>query len=222
MYKNLVKRFLDFWMAILALLFLSPLLIIICVILLLTGEREIIYFQKRIGRQLDPFFIWKFVTMLKNSEKLGHGIITIRDDPRVLPFGKVLRKTKMNELPQFFNVLRGEMSVIGPRPLIYNPYGQDIAKQIYSVRPGLTGIGSIIFRDEEKILSETKMDKKIFYDDYISPYKGSLELWYKDNVSLYTDLTIIFLTIWVILFPNSQLVYKIFKDLPPKPKIFVQ
>ncbi len=217
MYKIIFKRVLDICFSLIALIFLSPLLILVIFILLFTGEHEIFYFQKRIGKGLKFFSIWKFATMMKNSENMGHGIITIRNDPRVLPFGKFLRKTKINELPQLVNVLIGEMSIVGPRPLIYNPYKDDIGMKVYSVKPGLTGIGSIVFRDEEKLLSETSLDKKVFYDEYLSPYKGELELWYQSNLSFYVDFMLIFLTAWVILVPNSDLVYKVFKDLPPKP-----
>ena len=86
------------------------------IILLFTGEHQIIYFQKRIGKSLKTFSIWKFTTMLKNSENMGEGLLTVREDPRVLPFGKFLRKTKINELPQLLNIFLGDMSFVGPRP----------------------------------------------------------------------------------------------------------
>lgn len=216
MYKMFFKRLIDIFLTLIVLIILSPVLIIICVILLCSGEHEVIYFQKRIGRDLKPFLIWKFTTMLKNSEKMGDGLLTIREDPRVLPFGKFLRKTKINEIPQLINILIGDMSIVGPRPLIYDPY-KGVGKVIYSNRPGLTGIGSIIFRDEEDLISKTKLNKKDFYDNYICLHKGELELWYKKNYSFWTDMKIIFCTAWVIFFSNSTLPMQLFKDLPEFP-----
>ena len=156
--------------------------------------------------------------MLKNSEKMGDGLLTVRQDPRVLPFGKFLRKSKINEIPQLLNIIIGDMSIVGPRPLIYNPYKSGVGEKVYKTRPGLTGIGSIMFRDEEHLLSTTKLDKTDFYDNYISPYKGELEMWYQENLSFSTDIKLIFCTAWVILFSESKLPFKIFKGLPIKPK----
>lgn len=217
MYRKINKRLIDIFLTLIVLMFLFPILIIISFILLITGENQIIYFQKRIGINLKPFQIWKFTTMLKNSEKMGNGLLTISNDPRVLPFGKFLRKTKINELPQLINIIKGDMSIVGPRPLIYNPYPLGVGKKIYTNKPGLTGIGSVIFRDEEELISKTKINKKDFYDNYICPYKGELELWYYNNISFITDIKLIYYTAWVILFPASNLHNKIFKNLPKFP-----
>ena len=111
--------------------------------------------------------------MLKNSEKIGTGTITIKDDPRILPFGKFLRKTQLNELPQLINVLIGDMSIIGPRPQAqrnFDAYGENVRNNITLVRPGLSGIGSIIFRNEEEIMGNHNNSNK-FYDEVIMPYK---------------------------------------------------
>ncbi len=220
MYKKVFKRLIDIILSSIAILILLPFWIPVCIILLLTGEHEVFYFQKRIGYHNKPFFIWKHATMLKASEKMKGGLHTTRNDPRVLPFGRFLRKTKINELPQLINIFKGDMSIVGPRPLVdktFTPYPKHVQENIYNVKPGLTGIGSVIFRDEERLLSETTMDPKEFYAKHISPYKGELELWYQSNLSFYVDFMLIFLTAWVILVPNSDLVYKVFKDLPPKP-----
>lgn len=219
MYKLFIKRSLDFLLASIALIVLLPIFIPACVILLLTGEHEVFYFQERIGYLNKPFSIWKFATMVKNSPNLGNGLMTTRNDPRVLPFGRFLRKTKINELPQIINILIGDMSVVGPRPLVdktFDPYPEHVKAVIYNTKPGLTGIGSIVFRDEERLLTETKLPKTEFYANYISPYKGELELWYQKNISFMTDMKIIFLTAWVIFFPESNLVYSMFKDLPKR------
>ena len=221
MYKHFFKRIIDFIASFIALLILSPLLIPVVIGLLLTGEHYIFYFQKRIGYKNTYFDIWKFATMLKESPNLGTGLHTTKRDPRILPMGGFLRQTKINELPQLFNILFGNMSIVGPRPLVdktFEPYPQHVKDVIYNVKPGLTGIGSIVFRDEEQLLSETRMPLDQYYKLHISPYKGELELWYQRHQSFYTDMMIIFLTAWVIVSPKSELVYSIFKDLPPLPK----
>ncbi len=224
MYRKFIKRFFDIILSFMALVILSPLLLLVSLILLLTGEHEVLFLQERIGYHNRPFMAWKYVTMRKNSETMAGGMHTTRRDPRVLPLGAFLRKTKVNELPQLVNILIGDMSVVGPRPLVdstFDPYPDHVKERIYNVRPGLTGIGSIIFRDEEKLLSQTGLEPKLFYAQYISPYKGELELWYQEHQSFCTDMILIFLTAWVIFFPESDLVYKIFRDLPDKPGYLV-
>lgn len=224
MYRHFFKRFFDIVLSFIALVILSPILIPVVIGLLLTGEHYIFYFQKRIGYKNKLFDIWKFATMLKDSPNLPGGIHTTIKDPRILPMGGFLRKTKINELPQVINILIGDMSIVGPRPLVdkaFNPYPAHVKANIYNIKPGLTGIGSIVFREEERLVSETKLDHEQFFAAYILPYKGELELWYQDHLTLYTDFMLVFLTAWVILFPKSELVYKIFKDLPEKPGFLI-
>ena len=216
MYK-LIKRFTDILIATIALIILSPVLIPSIIILMLTGEHEVFYFQKRLGYKNRIFNIWKFATMLKNSPNMGTGEITLRNDPRVTKFGKILRITKINELPQIINVFKGDMSIVGPRPLMevsFKQYPEEVQQKIYNSKPGMTGIGSLIFRDEEKMVSDAPDPRAMYTNIYL--YKGELELWYQANASLYTDFMIIFLTAWSILFPQNNLVNKIFKDLPAR------
>lgn len=154
-----MKRFFDILLTSLAVLVLSPLLVPIMIILKLTGEHYIFYCQERVGKDRKPFGLMKFATMLKDSPNIGTGDITTRHDPRVLPFGRFLRKTKINELPQLFNILKGDMSIIGPRPLTprnFAYYSPEIQQAIGELRPGLSGIGSVIFRDEERYLAGAK------------------------------------------------------------------
>lgn len=212
-----IKRFFDILFSLIALIILSPLLIPIVIILKLTGEHEVFYFQQRIGRHNKEFNIWKFATMMKNSPNIGTGEITLRNDPRVTPVGKFLRKTKINELPQIINVLIGDMSFVGPRPLMkksFDHYTAEVQQRIYRTRPGITGIGSVIFRDEEKLVSESD-DIQATYRR-IFQYKGEVEMWYQQHISFYTDFMILFLTGWHIIFSESQLVYKIFPGLPKR------
>ena len=216
----MIKRLIDLFIAIVALVLLSPLFTIIIIILKCTGEGEIFYLQQRLGFLNKKFNIIKFATMLKNSPKLGSGSLTLRGDPRVLPFGRFLRKSKINELPQIFNVIIGNMSIVGPRPQMqidFDKFPIDKRNKIYKSQPGITGIGSIIFRDEEKWISDFSGDKHKFYKEKIAPYKAEVEIWYYQNQSLLIDFKLIFLTAWVIIFPNSNVVDKLFKSLPKKP-----
>ncbi len=221
MYQRFFKRLFDFIVSLIALLISVPFFIPICIILLCTGENEVFYFQKRIGHKNSWFQIWKFATMVKNSSQIGTGSLTVRNDPRVLPFGKFLRKTKINELPQIVNIIKGDMSIVGPRPLMevdFKKFSPQVQAQFYNTRPGLTGIASIIFRDEQKYYSNILSDPHEFDKKNIAPYKGKLEIWYQNNISLTTDLILVFLTAWAIIAPQNDLVYKVFKDLPELPE----
>ncbi len=216
-----MPRIVDILLSILALLILLPLFIPIVVILLLTGENKVFYSQTRVGYKNQNFKILKFATMLSNSTNMGSGSLTLKNDPRVLPFGSFLRKTKINELPQILNILIGDLSIVGPRPQMevdFEKYSVEIQRKIYDVRPGLTGIGSIIFRDEESLVSAASEneDPHEFYKRVIAPYKGELEMWYQNHKSFILDMKLIFLTAWVILFPTSKLYEKWFKDLPKR------
>ena len=143
--------------------------------------------------------------------------MTLKKDPRITPMGDFLRKTKINELPQLFNVLQGKMSFVGPRPVMqksFDAYPPKVQKVIYNVTPGVTGIGSIIFRDEEDLLTKAKEegnDPWEFYKNFIYPYKGEVEKWYQSNQSFGVDFMILFLTAWVIIFPSSDLHFRVFK-----------
>ena len=217
---NFSKRLLDIIVSLLSIIFLLPIFIPIIIILRFSGEREVFYFQERYGLYNSRFKIWKFATMLKNSMNIGTGSITLQNDPRVTKIGSFLRKTKINELPQIINILKGDISLVGPRPLVaktFSAYNEDVQSKIYNVKPGLTGIGSIIFRDEESIISAvTDEDPHDFYKRVIAPYKGELEMWYQFNRSFLLDLQLILMTAWVILVPTSKLYKKWFKDVPKR------
>ena len=212
-------RLLDILFSSLALVLLLPLFIPVALILRLTGEGEVFFSQKRVGKGGNLFNLLKFATMLKDSPSLGSGTVTLKDDPRVLPFGKFLRNSKINELPQLINILIGDMSVVGPRPQTprcFEVFPKDLQPIISSVRPGLSGLGPVVFRDEENILSE-KSKSVDFYDQVIAPYKGEVEAFYTDIFSISSYFKIIFLTLWVVVFPKSQLVWKVFPPLPSPP-----
>ena len=189
-------------------------------ILKFTGEGEIFYKQSRSGQNGEPFGLFKFVTMVKDSPNLGAGDITLKEDPRVLPFGKFLRKTKLNEFPQFINVFIGEMSIVGPRPLVKNQYDmipEDFQQKIKLLKPGITGIGSIVFRDEEIFLEDNNENSNEFYKTEIVPFKATLEYWYKENASFWIDILLISTTIIMVVFPRINLHKYFFKDLPQHP-----
>ncbi len=222
MYVKFFKRLLDIFFAVLFLIILIPFIFIpVSIILLFTGEHEVFYKQNRVGYKNQFFKIWKFATMVKNSSKIGTGSLTLRNDPRVLPFGKFLRKTKINEVPQIINVIIGNMSFIGARPQMevdFLKFSENVQEVIYNTPPGITGAGSILFRDEEEWISNAPGDKHDFYKTHIAPYKGDLELWYQHNISLATDIKLFFITVWVVFRPKSTIIYNVFKDIPKKPE----
>lgn len=220
---HFTKRAFDLISSGIALLLLSPVFIPIMIALKLTGEGYVFYLQERVGHKNKLFHIYKFATMLKDSPNMKGGLITTQRDPRMTPLGPFLRKSKINELPQLLNIFLGHMSVVGPRPVMqksFDQYPEDVQKVIYNSKPGLTGIGSIIFRDEEELITQVRDnggDTWEFYKNKIYPYKGEVEKWYQQNASMYVDLLLPFITAWTIIRPKSDLLFKIFKDLPTKP-----
>lgn len=209
------RRILDILLSFIVLIITLPITVPIIVVLKLTGEGEVFYLQERVGFKNKLFLICKFATMLKNSPNIGNKGMTVRNDPRITKFGKFLRQAKLNELPQVINVLKGDMSLIGPRPLMpagFRRFSKKVQSEIYSIRPGITGIGSVIFRDEEEFV--TRNTDYVETYDYINSCKGELESWYRTRIGFFTDCAILFLTAWVIVFPKSELPYKIFTDLP--------
>ena len=214
-----MTRALDILLSGLALVALSPLLLPLAVILRFTGEGEVFFVQTRVGRNGENFGLYKFATMLKNSPNIGSGTVTLKDDPRVLPVGKFLRTTKINELPQLLNIFLGDMSIVGPRPQTrrcFDAFPERSQTAIMQVRPGLSGLGSIAFRGEEDMMDAIS-DPDRFYDDVIMPYKGLLEEWYVENESVAIYIKAIFATAIVVFLPRSQVFWRIFEGLPVPP-----
>lgn len=213
-----MQRLTDILLSLIVLAILSPLFLVIILILKFTGEGEIFYRQQRVGIGGNVFGVFKFVTMVKNSSAMGTGFITTKNDTRVLPVGRFLRKTKINEFPQIINILIGDMSFVGPRPQVvqhFDVFPDHVKKRIVTVKPGLTGIGSIVFRDEESILEKNnEMSYEECYANLIAPYKGELELWYIERRSYPLYLALLLITAWVVIFPSSKIYYSIFPDLP--------
>lgn len=215
-----MTRFFDILFSGLAIVVLLPLMLPIMLVLKLTGEHDIFYRQTRIGRYGKEFSLLKFATMLRNSPNMPGGLYTGKNDPRMLPMGKFLRKTKINELPQLLNIFAGQMSVVGYRPTVkehFSGYPEEAKKKLYNARPGLTGIGSIVFRNEEEILQQFE-DKKAFHQNVITPYKACLECWYIDHKSLFIYFKMIWMTAVAVIAPSSTSWKTVFKNLPPVPE----
>lgn len=217
----LVIRGFDLLFSLAALLAFSPLLLLMVIALRFSGEGEVLYRQVRIGKGGCEFYLLKFATMMKNSPAMGSGELTLPNDSRVLPLGRILRKTKLNELPQLFNIVAGDLSLIGPRPQTrryYNYYQPADRAWINTIRPGLSGIGSIIFRDEEALLAKVT-DPVAFDDQVITPYKGQLEHWFAVNQSVGLYFELIFTTILVVLLPSSGLHKRLLRRVPAPPVV---
>lgn len=215
----LAIRSFDLVFSLLAIFAFLPLLLIVALFLRFSGEGEVLYRQVRIGKGGREFYLLKFATMMKNSPVIGSGELTLPNDPRVLPLGRILRKTKLNELPQLLNIVTGDLSLIGPRPQTlryYNCYNSADRAWINTIRPGLSGVGSILFRDEETLLSKVA-DPIAFDDQVITPYKGRLEHWFAVNQSVGLYFELIFTTVLVVLLPSSRLHQRLFHRVPAPP-----
>ena len=191
MYRRFFKRFFDIFFAVLFILILSPLFILISLILLLTSKGPVIFKQDRIGRGGKVFKIFKFRTMKVNSEHTGSGVYSEKNDSRVTKFGKFLRATSLDEIPQLFNILKGDMSFIGPRPpLTYHPWVYEEyteeQKKMFNVRPGITGWAQVNGR------KTVEWNKRI-----------SLNVWYVEHLKFTLDVKILFLTV-IRVFSNSD------------------
>jgi lipopolysaccharide/colanic/teichoic acid biosynthesis glycosyltransferase len=216
-----MQRLFDLVISGLSILVLSPLLLPIILLLRITGEGEVFFSQDRMGKGGSLFSLNKFATMLKDSPNIGSGTLTVQNDPRILPLGNFLRKTKINELPQLFNVFKGDMSIVGPRPQSsrnFLAFSEDVQKNIMLLSPGLTGLGSIFFSDEEAMLTSS-VNHDEFYDAVIMPYKGQLETWYVNHRTILIDLKIVYVTALKIIFPKLRLnLSKFFDGMPNPPK----
>jgi len=208
----MIKRIFDFVFALAGLIMLSPLLLIIALKLKFGSSGQINYSSMRVGRNGILFKIYKFQTMVETEAANNGPRVTAKDDRRITPFGRVLRKTKMNELPQLINVLRGEMSLVGPRPEdpSFVEHYDDEQREVLSVRPGITSLASVIFADEENQLSTESVTDTYLHS--ILPKKLRLDLLYVRNQSMLLDLDILLRTM-VILFPRFRKVTPSVEDM---------
>jgi len=197
------KRAFDVVLSSISLLFLSPFLVLAALLIKLESREPIFYKQLRVGLNGKPFYIYKFRTMEVGVEGKGP-LITGANDPRLTRVGKLLRKIKLDEMPQLFNVLKGEMSLVGPRPEVskYVELYTDEQKKILTVKPGMTDPATVHFRNEEDLLAQAE-DRENFYINEIMPIKLKLCLQYIENMSLPYDVKLIFLEILALILPQS-------------------
>ena len=189
-----MKRIVDVLVAALVLVLLSPLLVVVTFLIWLQDRRSPFYIADRVGRKMKPFRMVKFRSMVVNADKTGVDS-TSANDSRITSIGKFVRKTKLDEVPQMWNVLKGEMSLVGPRPNVTREVAlyTDLEKQLLDVRPGITDFASIVFADEGDILAD-KADPDIAYNQLIRPTKSRLGLFYVSNHTTLTDLRLLWLT----------------------------
>lgn len=192
----MVKRIYDLCLAAAGLIVLSPLFFVLGLLVKLGDGGPILFRQKRVGRHGRPFAIWKFRTMIVDAEKKGLGI-TKGGDTRITPVGRFLRKHKLDELPQLWNVFRGDMSFVGPRPEVprYVDLYTSEQREILNLKPGVTDLATLEFRDEEELLRNAA-DTEKFYVEYCLPRKIELNLIYARQASVWRDTLIILQTLF--------------------------
>lgn len=183
-----IKRIIDFLFSLIILLILLPLFLVVAILIKLDSKGPVIFKQSRLGKDGNVFKVWKFRTMIDNAEKMGTGLTTAQNDPRITRVGKILRKTSIDELPQLINVLKGDMSFIGPRPAPVHHLKQynENERQRLKVLPGITGWAQVNGRN---ILTWPERIEK--------------DIWYVNNISFLLDLKIAFKTIKVVLFSEG-------------------
>lgn len=191
-------RIFDFFASTIGLILLLPLFMIISTLILFTSKGEIFFKQVRIGKNGKKFKILKFRTMVKNAESKGLQLST-SSDARITKVGKILRKTKVDELPQLINVFKGEMSLVGPRPEVpkYVEMYNDEQRNVLLVRPGITDIASIEYRDENSILEKAENAEDTYINE-VMPQKLELNLEYIKSMSLFFNIKLILKTIHVL------------------------
>lgn len=199
-----IKYSADKILSVILLLLTAPIFCWVAIRLKILGE-DVFYRQRRVGYLGKDFSCYKFTTMPKGSEKDGY--ITTTDDDRPFKFGKFLRKTKINEIPQLINVLLGDMSFVGPRPLIreqmLESFNEAEIVEYYAMRPGITGVGSLYFHHEDELLARVENPQQ-YYRDVIMPHKFMLEKQYAANWNLFQDVKIFFLTIIRVIQPGGN------------------
>jgi lipopolysaccharide/colanic/teichoic acid biosynthesis glycosyltransferase len=198
MYKQYGKRVFDIVAVLVGGILLLPIIIPIMIWIKLSSKGPLFYVQKRVGVGFDEFDLYKFRSMVIDADKVGPSV-TSGDDPRITKVGKIIRRTKIDELPQLLNVLKGDMSLVGPRPEVMKLVEQkkDQYQKVLSVKPGITDNAAIEFRDEETIMQQYE-DKEKAYIDIVLPKKIELYFKYIDNISLLNDIKLILKTLKVI------------------------
>lgn len=204
MESRLIKRFLDLTLGIITLLTIFPLLILVGALVKLTSKGPILFRQKRLTKNMREFQILKFRTMSFEFDKKAVGVQIRGDSPEITKLGLILRRYKIDELPQLINIIKGDMSFVGPRPELprrLGHYSED-QKEIFAVRSGITSPASIVLADEEYLMMHAK-NPEDFYITYLLPYKIKLNQYYLRKMNLYFDLMLIFVTVLRVFGKNS-------------------
>lgn len=198
MLSEILKRTFDLFFSTIGILLLAPILLIISLIIKLTSKGPVLFKQIRVGKNEETFEILKFRTMVTDAEKLGKQI-TVGKDPRITNIGHILRKYKLDELPQLINVFLGQMSFVGPRPEVpyYTKMYNEAQKQVLKVKPGITDYASIKYSDENSLLGDSENPEEI-YINQVMPDKLNINLEYIYKKSLREDMKIIFMTLMKI------------------------
>lgn len=198
MYSSFGKRIFDILTTLIGGVLLLPFIAIIIIWIKVSSKGPLFYIQKRVGKDFKEFNLYKFRSMIIDAEKKGPSV-TSGDDPRITKVGKFIRKTKIDELPQLINVLKGDMSLVGPRPEVmrFVKEKKEEYKKVLSVRPGITDNAAIEYRDEETIMVQYD-DKEKAYIEIILPQKIKLYNLYIENISFVNDIKLILKTIKVI------------------------
>jgi lipopolysaccharide/colanic/teichoic acid biosynthesis glycosyltransferase len=201
-YASTGKRMTDAAAAAAGLLALSPVFALVALSVKLTSKGPVLFRQERVGRDGRLFRIAKFRTMVQDADKRGLPLTSARD-PRITSLGRVLRRFKLDEFPQLWNVLKGEMSLVGPRPEVphYVEFYSGAQRRVLSVRPGITDPASIAYRQEEKLLG-TQVDPERYYREVLLPDKLNMNLEYLDHISFFYDLSLVLRTTGSLFMPN--------------------
>lgn len=194
-FNKIVKRIFDFLASLFGIIIISPILIIVAIAIKVDSKGPVMFLQKRVGRYGNPFYIYKFRTMVTDAEKLGTQI-TVGKDNRITKVGSFLRKYKIDELPQLFNVLKGDMSLVGPRPEVprYVELYSEEERRVLEVRPGITDLASLRYKDENDILGKVE-NPEDYYINVIMKDKLKLNLEYIEKSNLIFDISLILKTI---------------------------
>ncbi len=208
---DILKRCFDFLITFIAFLIILLPIALVALVVKLTSPGKVFFLQDRIGRNRKPFKMIKFRTMVTDAQKIGPSV-TSKDDNRITGIGRILRRTKLDELPELWNVLVGDMSLVGPRPEVKNyvDFYRPEWERVFDVRPGITDLATLQFRDEESVLAGAK-DREAAYIQIVVPIKMKLALEYVDRRSIGLDLAILFRTVWgitlgrILMKPNDDL-----------------
>lgn len=195
-----MKRLFDIVASLIGLIVFTPVMLIIAIVVKMTSSGPVLFSQKRLTKGMKEFNIYKFRSMVNNEFREKNTVQIKGSSSEITPIGKFMRKTKLDELPQFWNILKGDMSFIGPRPELPRrlKYYNSRQKEIFSVRSGISSPASIVFSDEEYLMNQVE-DPEKFYIEQIMPYKIELNLYYIENQNFFYDIWLIIATLLKII-----------------------